>query len=84
MMDIEDEHNHMGAALSLRDRIVSKPAQSNLLISTPRGLQVSLLLVSRGELALGPPFGRLSPAWLRIDFRLACGTPTAGTADFIP
>src|SRR5215813_2964392 len=43
------EHSDREPQLVFVKPITSKPAQSNLLISTARGLQVSLLLVSRGE-----------------------------------
>src|SRR5215472_9363983 len=43
------EHSDREPQLVFVKPITSKPAQSNLLISTTRGLQVSLLLVSRGE-----------------------------------
>jgi hypothetical protein len=43
------EHSEREPQLVFVKPITSKPAQSNLLISTARGLQVSLLLVSRGE-----------------------------------
>jgi hypothetical protein len=43
------EHSDREPQLVFVKPIISKPAQSNLLISTARGLQVSLLLVSRGE-----------------------------------
>ena len=43
------EHSDREPQLVFVKPITSKPAQSNLLISTSRGLQVSLLLVSRGE-----------------------------------
>src|SRR5436305_7498378 len=43
------EHSDWEPQLVLVKPITAKPAQSNLLISTTRGLQVSLLLVSRGE-----------------------------------
>src|SRR5689334_18137193 len=48
------EHSDREPQLVFVKPITSKPAQSNLLISTARGLQVSLLLVSRGE-AKGDP-----------------------------
>ena len=43
------EHSDREPQLVFVKPITSKPAQSNLLVSTARGLQVSLLLVSRGE-----------------------------------
>lgn len=43
------EHSDREAQLVFVKPITSKRAQSNLLISTSRGVQVSLLLVSRGE-----------------------------------
>src|SRR6516225_1749762 len=43
------EHSDREPQLVFVKPITLKPAQSNLLISTSRGLQVSLLLVSRGE-----------------------------------
>jgi hypothetical protein len=43
------EHSDREPQLVFVKPITSKAAQSNLLISTSRGLQVSLLLVSRGE-----------------------------------
>jgi len=43
------EHSDREPQLVFVKPITSKAAQSNLLISTARGLQVSLLLVSRGE-----------------------------------
>jgi hypothetical protein len=43
------EHSEREPQLVFVKPITSKPAQSNLLISTARGLQVSLLLVSLGE-----------------------------------
>ena len=43
------EHSDREPQLVFVKPITSKPAQTNLLISTTRGLQVSLLLVSRGE-----------------------------------
>ena len=43
------EHSDREPQLVFVKPVTSKPAQSNLLISTARGLQVSLLLVSRGE-----------------------------------
>jgi hypothetical protein len=43
------EHSDREPQLVFVKPITLKPAQSNLLISTTRGLQVSLLLVSRGE-----------------------------------
>ncbi len=43
------EHSDREPQLVFVKPITAKPAQSNLLISTTRGLQVSLLLVSRGE-----------------------------------
>jgi hypothetical protein len=43
------EHSDREPQLVFVKPITSKPAQSNLLIATARGLQVSLLLVSRGE-----------------------------------
>ena len=43
------EHSDREPQLVFVKPITSKPAQSNLLISTARGLQVSLLLVSRGD-----------------------------------
>jgi len=43
------EHSDREPQLVFVKPITSKPAQSNLLISTARGLQVSILLVSRGE-----------------------------------
>jgi hypothetical protein len=43
------EHSDREPQLVFVKPITPKPAQSNLLISTTRGLQVSLLLVSRGE-----------------------------------
>jgi hypothetical protein len=43
------EHSDREPQLVFVKPIISKPAQSNLLISTARGLQVSLFLVSRGE-----------------------------------
>jgi hypothetical protein len=44
------EHSEREPQLVFVKPITSKPAQSNLLISTARGLEVSLLLVSRGEM----------------------------------
>jgi len=43
------EHSDREPQLVFVKPITPKPAQTNLLISTTRGLQVSLLLVSRGE-----------------------------------
>src|ERR1700688_1030533 len=43
------EHSDREPQLVFVKPITTKPAQSNLLISTTRGLQTSLLLVSRGE-----------------------------------
>src|SRR5262249_53862763 len=43
------EHSDREPQLVFVKPTTSNPAQSNLLISTARGLQVSLLLVSRGE-----------------------------------
>jgi hypothetical protein len=43
------EHSEREPQLVFVKPITPKPAQTNLLISTTRGLQVSLLLVSRGE-----------------------------------
>lgn len=43
------EHSEREPQLVFVKPITSKPAQTNLLISTTRGLQASLLLVSRGE-----------------------------------
>ncbi len=43
------EHSEREPQLVFVKPITAKPAQTNLLISTTRGLQVSLLLVSRGE-----------------------------------
>src|SRR5215813_6016443 len=43
------EHSDREPQLVFVKPITPKPAQSNLLISTTRGLQVSFLLVSRGE-----------------------------------
>jgi hypothetical protein len=43
------EHSDREPQLVFVKPITSKPAQSNLLISTTRGLQVSILLVSHGE-----------------------------------
>jgi len=43
------EHSDREPQLVFVKPITAKPAQSNLLISTTRGLEVSLLLVSRGE-----------------------------------
>src|SRR5437763_2071720 len=43
------EHSDREPQLVFVKPITPKPAQSNLLISTTRGLQVSLLLISRGE-----------------------------------
>ena len=43
------EHSDREPQLVFVKPITSKPAQSNMLISTARGLQVSLLLVSRGD-----------------------------------
>jgi hypothetical protein len=44
------EHSDREPQLVFVKPITPKPAQTNLLISTTRGLQVSLLLVSRGEM----------------------------------
>ena len=44
------EHSDREPQLVFVKPITPKPAQTNLLISTTRGLQVSLLLVSRGEI----------------------------------
>lgn len=44
------EHSDREPQLVFVKPITSKPAQSNLLVSTARGLQVSILLVSRGEM----------------------------------
>src|SRR4029077_10566162 len=43
------EHSDREPQLVFVKPITPKPAQTNLLISTTRGLQVSMLLVSRGE-----------------------------------
>ena len=43
------EHSDREPQLVFVKPITTKPAQTNLLVSTTRGLQVSLLLVSRGE-----------------------------------
>src|ERR1017187_8148611 len=43
------EHSEREPQLVFVKPITSKPAQTNLLITTTRGLQASLLLVSRGE-----------------------------------
>jgi hypothetical protein len=43
------EHSDREPQLVFIKPITAKPAQSNLLISTARGLEISLLLVSRGE-----------------------------------
>src|SRR6266851_4800643 len=43
------EHSDREPQLVFVKPITPKPAQTNLLISTTRGMQVSLLLVSRGE-----------------------------------
>src|SRR5215831_5429820 len=43
------EHSDREPQMVFLKPITAKPAQSNLLISTTRGLEVSLLLVSRGE-----------------------------------
>ncbi len=43
------EHSDREPQLVFVKPITPKPAQTNLLISTTRGLQVSLLLISRGE-----------------------------------
>ena len=43
------EHSDREPQLVFVKPITPKPAQSNLLISTSRGIQVSLLLISRGE-----------------------------------
>jgi hypothetical protein len=43
------EHSDREPQLVILKPITVKPAETNLLISTTRGLQVSLLLVSRGE-----------------------------------
>src|SRR5215831_318286 len=43
------EHSDREPQLVFVKPITPKPAQTNLLISTTRGLQVSFLLVSRGE-----------------------------------
>lgn len=43
------EHSDREPQLVFVKPITAKPAQSNLLISTARGLEVSLLLISRGE-----------------------------------
>jgi hypothetical protein len=47
------EHSDREPQLVFLKPITTKAAQTNLLISTTRGLQVSLLLVSRGELKDG-------------------------------
>src|ERR1041384_6532929 len=44
------EHSDREPQLVFVKPITPKPAQTNLLISSTRGLQTSLLLVSRGEL----------------------------------
>lgn len=43
------EHSEREPQLVFVKPITAKPAQTNLLVSTTRGVQVSLLLVSRGE-----------------------------------
>jgi hypothetical protein len=45
------EHSEQEPALVFVKPITAKPAQTNLLISTTRGQQISILLISPGELA---------------------------------
>ena len=47
------EHSEKEPNLVFVKPVTTKPAQTNLLISTTRGLQASLLLLSRGEPRLG-------------------------------
>lgn len=63
----EIEHSDKEPKLVFVKAITTKPAETNLLISTTSGRQVSLLLVSRGEDA--------SPERIPVDFVVSYQTP---------
>lgn len=63
----EVEHSDKEPKLVFVKAITTKPAETNLLISTTSGRQVSLLLVSRGEDA--------SPERIPVDFVVSYQTP---------
>src|SRR5260370_19686933 len=59
--EFQVEHSEREPRLVFVKAISTKPTETNLLISTTSGRQVSLLLVNRGEIASGRP---------RVDFLL--------------
>jgi len=61
------EHSEREPELVFVKALTTKPAETNLLISTSRGHELSLLLVSRGE-----PRSTKSPS---VDFLLSYGAP---------
>jgi hypothetical protein len=68
--NFQAEHSEHEPELVTVKPVTAEPAQTNVLITTTRGHQVNLLLVSSGERANGPE---------TVDVLLRYGTPVAGS-----
>jgi hypothetical protein len=68
--NFQAEHSEHEPELVTVKPVTAEPVQTNVLITTTRGHQVSLLLISSGGRANGPE---------TVDFLLRYGTPAAGS-----
>jgi hypothetical protein len=78
------EHSDREPQIIFVKPITTKPAQTNLLISTVRGMEANVLLISRGEAGTQQPVDFLMRYRAAGRFVIEPGTPSASVAEIKP